>query len=53
MHWELTMHQCGMRPDLGLASDLHNGGNGRYCPVDEVHVPMVQVPDDWELIAAS
>ena len=42
-----------MRPDLGLASDLHNGGNGRYCPVDEVHVPMVQVPDDWELIAAS
>ena len=39
------MQECGLRPD----PDLLNEGNGRYCPVDDVHVPMVHVPDDLEL----
>ena len=50
MDWEFKTRECGLRPDLGLTGDLRNGGSGKYCAVDEVHVPMVQVSDDFELL---
>jgi len=51
MDWEFKMRECGFRPDLGFPTS-QNDINGciKYCAIDEVHVPMVQVNDDFELL---